>query len=395
MALPTNVNYGTVTGRFLLAYQDSSDGDLYPDGVPAKGSVIFTPSPVKLLNPSALPAPVTILPAAVEATINSDGYLEGYAGSPGIRLVATDDADLNPLNWTWRVDFRLTDDENLAVNIPAFSFSLPSNTTVDLADVSPVPDANGVYYIVGEDGAGYDDITSDSSHTIGTGSKTFTINRRGALAVGNRLRIASSASPTNFMEGVATSVSGSSLTVNVTLTGGSGTFSAWNVLLTGEQGTQGPAGALTNLGATAPLSYNTGTNTLSILSGTTSGNVLSWNGSAWVNTAPTLDFLSNVTAPSPTTGQVIYWDGSAWVNVSPTLDFLSNVTVPSPTTGQVLYWNGTAWVNTAPTLDFLSNVVAPTPTTGDIIVYNGTEWVNQAPEVPEAPLPAIMMMMGA
>ena len=33
MALPTNVGYGTVTGRFMLAYADGSDADVFPDGV--------------------------------------------------------------------------------------------------------------------------------------------------------------------------------------------------------------------------------------------------------------------------------------------------------------------------------------------------------------------------
>jgi hypothetical protein len=152
MALPTNVSYGTVTGRFLLAYADSSDVEPQPDGEPAKGFVIFTASPVKLLDATATPAPVTILPAPVVANLNADGYIEGYTGDAGVRLVATNDADLNPVNWTWQVDFRLTDEADVPLTVPSFSFELPAGSTTDLTTVSPVPNANGTFYIIGPQG---------------------------------------------------------------------------------------------------------------------------------------------------------------------------------------------------------------------------------------------------
>jgi hypothetical protein len=152
MALPTNVSYGTVTGRFLLAYADSSDVDPQPDGEPAKGFVIFTPSPIKLLDATASPAPVTILPAPVVANLNADGYIEGYFGDAGVRLVATDDPDINPEDWTWQVDFRLTDEDNTSISLPSFSFELPADEIIDLTTVSPVPSNNGTFYIVGPTG---------------------------------------------------------------------------------------------------------------------------------------------------------------------------------------------------------------------------------------------------
>lgn len=151
--LPSNVGYGTVTGRFLLAYSDSSDADLYPDGVPAKGTVLFTPSPNYVKNASASPAPVTILPATISCDLDSEGYLIGYTGSRGVRLVATDDADNNPVDWTWKVTFRLTDQTDTPTRgIPDFSFELPQGTTVDLTTAMPVTDANGTYYLVGPTG---------------------------------------------------------------------------------------------------------------------------------------------------------------------------------------------------------------------------------------------------
>ena len=152
MALPSNVDYGTVVGQFLLAYADSNDVDLFPDGVPAKGSVFFTPSPTKLANASSTPNPVTIMPAVVECQLDTNGYILGYTGEQGVRLVATDDADLNPVDWTWSVQFRLTDQSDVPVSLATFSFSLPAGTEVDLTTVAPVADANGTYYLVGPTG---------------------------------------------------------------------------------------------------------------------------------------------------------------------------------------------------------------------------------------------------
>jgi hypothetical protein len=152
--IPSNVSYGTVTGRFILAYSDSVDSGLEPDATPAAGSVFFTASPILLKNTSASPAPVTILPATVEVTLDPDGYLRSFAGTAGVgvRLVATDDPDNNPEDWTWRVDFRLTDQSGAPISVPSFSFSLPADEVIDLTEVSPVPDASGTFYLVGPTG---------------------------------------------------------------------------------------------------------------------------------------------------------------------------------------------------------------------------------------------------
>lgn len=153
MALPTNVGYGTITGQFLVAYGDGSDSpDQNPDGVPAKGKIFFTASPTKLLDITASPNAVTILPAVVECTLDASGYLTGPDGNAGVRLVATDDTDLNPVNWTWQVDFRITDPYDVPIPVASFSLGLPQGTTVDLTTVSPVPSAGGTYYIVGPQG---------------------------------------------------------------------------------------------------------------------------------------------------------------------------------------------------------------------------------------------------
>lgn len=216
--IPSNVSFGTVKARFVLAFSDSVDGGLEPDAIPAQGSVFFNASPILLKNTTASPDPVTILPAGVEVVLDEDGYLRSFAGQDGlgVRLVATDDPDNEPVNWTWSVTFRLTDATGTPVSLPSFSFSLPSNTTIDLTEVSPVPDANGTFNIVGPAGA--------TGATGATGAQGST----GA-------------------------------------TGAQGPQGEQGVQGTqGETGSQGPAGSITNLNVDSPITYDVQTSTVGL-----------------------------------------------------------------------------------------------------------------------------------
>ncbi|TNM61551.1 hypothetical protein FHN55_17005 [Streptomyces sp. NP160] len=88
--------------------------------------------------------------------------------------------------------------------------------------------------------------TSSTSNAIGTGSKTFTTAAAMTGAtVGQWVLITNTGTPANFMRGQVTALSGTSITINVTEAGGSGTFTAWTLSvtgMTGAQGVQGPAG---------------------------------------------------------------------------------------------------------------------------------------------------------
>lgn len=95
--------------------------------------------------------------------------------------------------------------------------------------------------------------TSTSSVAIGTGSKTFTIQTGKAFVVGQFVVAADTSAPsTNYMVGQITAHNSGtgSLTINATLTAGSGTLTAWTIALTG------PAQDLT------PYATLTGTQTL-------------------------------------------------------------------------------------------------------------------------------------
>jgi hypothetical protein len=94
-------------------------------------------------------------------------------------------------------------------------------------------------------GRGYFGLTSTTSQAIATGTKTFTVNQAqgtNAFAVGQYVR-AFGATTTNYMEGNITAYTTTSLTLNVTLIGGTGTFASWSITATGAQGAAGAAGA--------------------------------------------------------------------------------------------------------------------------------------------------------
>ena len=105
-----------------------------------------------------------------------------------------------------------------------------------------VPESPGVIYTLTslpQIGIGYYNQTSTTSTLIGTGSKTFTVSTTAtssAFTVGTRVRVAYTTTPANFMEGVITAFSGTSMTVNVDTTGGSGTFALWTISVAGQNG---------------------------------------------------------------------------------------------------------------------------------------------------------------
>ncbi|SFN02519.1 hypothetical protein SAMN05216573_10773 [Bradyrhizobium sp. Rc3b] len=100
----------------------------------------------------------------------------------------------------------------------------------------------------GPTGAGYGG-TSTTSLAIGTGSKAFTTQAGLAYTNGARVRASSAANPTtDWMEGVAT-YSGTSLTISVDKTNGSGTHADWNFNVGGEPGTVGVSSIAGNTGA--------------------------------------------------------------------------------------------------------------------------------------------------
>jgi hypothetical protein len=96
--------------------------------------------------------------------------------------------------------------------------------------------------------------------------------------------------------------------------------------------------------------------------------------------ATTLDGLTDVTAPSPSNGDLIQWNGTAWVNVASStvgatnLDGLSDVVITSPAQYQTLSYDGTTWVNDFPTtVSLVQNAEATTLQVGEAVyLFGGT-----------------------
>jgi len=84
--------------------------------------------------------------------------------------------------------------------------------------------------------------TSTTSLAITTGAKVFTTQANKLWVNGQFLQIASNASALNYMHGTVTSYSGTTLTMNITDIGGTGTHTDWNISISGTQGAIGPAG---------------------------------------------------------------------------------------------------------------------------------------------------------
>lgn len=116
--------------------------------------------------------------------------------------------------------------------------------------------------------------TSASSVPIATGSKVFTTQSGKDFNVGSNVKIVSGANPANYFFGDVTAYSGTTLTVNVTAIGGSGTFADWTIQ--GRTGLQGIPAAGTGdvVGPASSVSGNIPT-----LSGTT-GKIIADSGKA-------------------------------------------------------------------------------------------------------------------
>lgn len=140
--LPSNIGFGTVTGRFATAVLTAGDVDGYPNMVPATTlTITFTASVESVLNRAATPAPVSIAMVPIVCTVNADGYLIGGDGLPGVKLIATNDTDVDPNGWTWGVSFLLGGGR---APFRDFSMALPQGTTIDITNIIAVPSSTGV-----------------------------------------------------------------------------------------------------------------------------------------------------------------------------------------------------------------------------------------------------------
>lgn len=112
----------------------------------------------------------------------------------------------------------------------------------------------------GDTGPGYY-ATSTTSLLIEVASKTFTTQNDLAYSVGARVRASSAADTANYMEGLVTSYSGTTLIISIDRISGSGTYADWNINLAGDTGVDGAPGAAAGVGGAITIAYTFSTTT--------------------------------------------------------------------------------------------------------------------------------------
>jgi hypothetical protein len=128
----------------------------------------------------------------------------------------------------------------------------------------------------------------------------FTTQSGLAYSVGARARASSSASPTNFVEGLVTAYTGTSMTITVDNYGGSGTFASWNINLAGE-----PAPVSQTLAGNT-VGFNTSASATEYTSLIATGfdqNTTTTNGQATVNRSGTLGAITITLSGTPGAGK--------------------------------------------------------------------------------------------
>lgn len=181
------------------------------------------------------------------------------------------------------------------------------------------------------------------------------------------------------LQGDITSINSQISTINGTLTTLTNGLNAMNILTT--------KGDLLTFNGTTYIRLPAGSNGQILSADNTQASGLKWENAPSV--ASTLESLTDVTITSAVSGQILSWNGSAWINEnapssSYSLEQLTDVTITSSVAGQILSWNGSKWVNVnAPTGDMTKAVYDPT-NSGSVVnsqALNGqsaTYYLNRA-----------------
>jgi hypothetical protein len=151
MPLPGDVGTGVIHVK-LRQVSVASPDDLEPELFAARGKVHFSPTVDRLLHGTD---------GSIFATKKISVYLDAN-GDADVTLTATDDPQVNPVGYTYLVEFELDD----GLVIPSFHVAVPVGSDRNLSDITPVPYNGGVYYLnatteVSTDAANYAVLGSD------------------------------------------------------------------------------------------------------------------------------------------------------------------------------------------------------------------------------------------
>jgi hypothetical protein len=123
---------GTVVGRF-----GTSDEAFVLAG---RLTITFTPNVDYVVDRTSTPK-MTLMLFDTTCGVDIDGYLIDDTGSRSVTLPATDDTDLDPYDWGYKVTTELAGG---TTPFPVFYIAVPEGTTVDLSTVMPSTFSAGV-----------------------------------------------------------------------------------------------------------------------------------------------------------------------------------------------------------------------------------------------------------
>ena len=146
MADPSELTYGTITGRMVSVIRDrvletDADADSFPDIVPVTGNVTFTPS-IKSLAVRTAAEPFIAVLRPITATLDATGLLN-LDGTPGVQLVATDNPNADPIDFTYSVSFEGLSDTTGPIEYQRFSIRVLGGEVVSIGKLAPVPTGGG------------------------------------------------------------------------------------------------------------------------------------------------------------------------------------------------------------------------------------------------------------
>lgn len=222
----------------------------------------------------ALKAPCRVATTANVSTFSGLQTIDGVTLAAGDRVLVKSQTDTtengiyyvstsSPYEWVLDSDFDGARDAVQGTTVRVYAGTTNAGTWWELTSDNPVrPGTDAITWqqvtVPIDSAQNYFTGTSTTSLSVGTGSKVFTTQSGKAWTLGTRLRAASDDGSSYVMDGEVTAYSGTSLTVSVDYTEGSGTNADWNLSIIGARGATGATGA-SGAGSGDVLAANYGT----------------------------------------------------------------------------------------------------------------------------------------
>jgi hypothetical protein len=252
----TDAETGTVTrvaGNLPAGYQWYIRGNYdIKQSTDFTGQGAFLP----VIHENAFDGIVLMIQQAYDLISRSVGFAPGYSGLLDITFPSP------VANQFIRWNSNATGLENANIDITS-QVTAATNAAITATTQASAASASAAAAAASAATAAGDLIgTSTTSLTIGTGTKVFTTQANDKYVVGAWVLAVSAANSANYMIGRVTGYVTTALTVDVTLTGGSGTLADWNLTVTGSPGATGAGITAQAVGFTA--SGGTSSRTLTV-----------------------------------------------------------------------------------------------------------------------------------